>query len=268
MNRLISPSNRLFATLLPLFIVAALFLAFPSGVSHAAGPVTTIELADTVFTQCNSFPGVFEGSFRVIAKDADGLVANDPNPLNFRLVVSTQYGSEVLDISANSTTPQTFAMTFTGSPAIDSGTVEVQLATNQSVTSGQYTWDCVNQNVIPGGGGGGPVFTGDDDRMNLSHGELMAVLYARPDRSGKPAVHVYGISSASTGYLLGVYTYTDFEKFLGKPPSENTKIKSIGKSTLYALTSGEFQINIGPDEKGELHQVVFSGLPPTNIYFR
>lgn len=267
MNRFIPSTNRLFAFMLPLFIMAALFLVVPSGVSHAAGPVTTIELADTVFTQCNSFPGVFEGGFRVIAKDGDGLVANDPNPLNFRLVVSTQYGSEVLDISTNSTTAQSFAMTFTGSPAITSGNVEVQLATNPSVTSGAYTWDCVNQTVNPGGGGG-PVFTGDDDRLNLSHGELMAVLYARTDRSGKPGVHVYGISGASTGYLLGVYSYSDFEKFLGKPPSENTKIKSIGKSTLYALTSGEFQINIGPDEKGELHQVVFSGVPPTNVYFR
>lgn len=267
MNRFIPPTTRSFVFMLPLFIAVALFLVFPAGVSHAAGPVTSIQLADTAFTQCNSFPGVFEGSFRVLAIDEDGLVANDPNPLNFRMVVSTQYGSEVLDISVNSTTTQNFAMTFTGSPEITSGTVEVQLATNPSVTSGAYTWDCVNQNVNPGGGGG-PIFTGDDDRMNLSHGELMAVLYARLDRSGKPGVHVYGISSANTGYLLGIYSYSDFEKYLGNAPSANTKIKTIGASTLYALTSGEFQINIGPDAKGELHQIVFTGLPPTNVYFR
>jgi len=252
-----------------LLLTLALFaaLALSAGVAMAAGPVVSITLADTTFGQCNLFPGVFEGSFRVIAIDQDGEVANETNPLNFRMVVTTAYGNETLDISVDSATPQAFAMTFTGSPEITSGTVEVQLATNPAVTSGPYTWDCNSQSVIPGSGGG-PVFTGDDDRINLSHGELMAVLYARPDRANKPGIHVYGVSSASTGFLLGIYSYSDFEKYLGKPPAENTRIRSIGKSTLYVLTTGEFQINIGPDEKGEVTQVVFTGVPPTNVYFR
>jgi hypothetical protein len=51
---------------------------------------------------------------------------------------------------------------------------------------------------------------------------------------------------------------------------ENTLLSSSGDGfvSLYLLTTGEFQINIGPDQGGNVAVIIFTGVPPTNMYRR
>lgn len=266
-------SNRVALTIISAFLLVGLFFGLPSGVSHAAGPVASIELTNLTFIQCNQFPSVFQGRFSVVAKDANGDVVNTPgNPLSFIVTASSGNGGDTFDILVDSDFVQEFAIAAGGGSPITSGSIQVALALDPSIQSAVYVWDCSSQSVIPGGTPGGspgdPSSRIEDDRLNLSQGELMAILYARPDRNGKLGVHVYGVSHLSTGYLIGIYPNSDFVKYLDNPPAKNTKIRSIGQTTLYALTTGEFQINIGPDANGEIIEVIFSGIPPTNVYYR
>lgn len=51
-------------------------------------------------------------------------------------------------------------------------------------------------------------------------------------------------------------------------PSENTLIDSTsdGFIRVYKLTTGEFQINIGPLPDGKIHVLIFDQIPPTHRY--
>lgn len=51
-------------------------------------------------------------------------------------------------------------------------------------------------------------------------------------------------------------------------PSENTLIDSTsdGFIRVYKLTTGEFQINIGPLPDGKIHVIIFDQIPPTHRY--
>lgn len=50
-------------------------------------------------------------------------------------------------------------------------------------------------------------------------------------------------------------------------PAKNTLIASKGDLSLYKLTSGEWQINAGPDSEGKVHVVVFdSGFGSTHAF--
>jgi hypothetical protein len=51
-------------------------------------------------------------------------------------------------------------------------------------------------------------------------------------------------------------------------PDENFLVASSGDGfvSFYILTTGEYQINIGPDASGKVYVVIFTGLPPTDVY--
>lgn len=53
-------------------------------------------------------------------------------------------------------------------------------------------------------------------------------------------------------------------------PEENTLLVSSadGYINIYLLTTGEYQINIGPDAEGKVTVIIFTGLPRTNVYRR
>jgi hypothetical protein len=108
---------------------------------------------------------------------------------------------------------------------------------------------------------------GSDGRLNRFHGDLISVLY-RGTVGGQPAIAVYGLDDESNGLLEGYFTLDDIAPYADSPPAENTAIRTIDQSTLYALTSGEFQINIGPDDEGKLYTVIFGGLPVAGVTFR
>jgi hypothetical protein len=226
--------------------------------TYAAGPVSRIVLEDTQFIQCNNFPGVFSASFRVVAYDSEGSIANT-SPINFQLLTANDYGSSAQNFAADSGQTLTFAAAFPNAPSIDSGTVQVVLASDPSVRSSVYVVDCVNRSVRELTESGSD---GIDGRLNRGAGDLLNVLYRATDSSGQPGIAVYGVTDDSRGYLIGVFENALFEHYLDAAPGKVVRLAQLGASTLYALPTGEFQINVGPDINGKTGEVVFRGLPP------
>lgn len=126
------------------------------------------------------------------------------------------------------------------------------------MVSSLYRYDCLTGLVT--------VSAGVDDRINRGRGDLVAALYVRADREGRPVIRVYNITVASEGVFAGDFTYAMIEPYLNNPPSRNTQLQTIGKVTLYALTTGEFQINIGPDAQGKTYVLIWRGFPPRSLY--
>jgi hypothetical protein len=112
-------------------------------------------------------------------------------------------------------------------------------------------------------------YIGDiEESVNPDLGDLIAQVFEVEDANGDPALHIYEINDESEGEFALAITLDDIAPYIDNPPAANTEIKSSasGKVTLYVLTTGELQINIGPDADGNVHVVIFSGLPPTNVY--
>lgn len=49
-------------------------------------------------------------------------------------------------------------------------------------------------------------------------------------------------------------------------PEQNTLIEERGVIALYKLTSGEYQVNVGPDADNKVYVINFTGCPAENVY--
>ncbi|MCQ3930728.1 MAG: hypothetical protein DPW16_09720 [Chloroflexi bacterium] len=49
-------------------------------------------------------------------------------------------------------------------------------------------------------------------------------------------------------------------------PTENTLIARDGLISVYKLTTGEYQVNVGPLSDGKVHVIIFDDIPPTHTY--
>ena len=100
-----------------------------------------------------------------------------------------------------------------------------------------------------------------DNRINWRMGDDIAAIYRDADDAGNPALSIYEINDAAEGELRFKVTMADLQPYLDNPPAHNTEIKTAGKVTLYALTSGEFQISLGPNAEGKVYDLIFTTLP-------
>lgn len=224
---------------------------------QAAGAIIALELQDLTFNGCNG--SIFAGSFHVVAYDEGGAVANAGTGVATNRFYTTSYATVSLQQASTSNQKQDFLIDFNGTP-ITYGTLTVTLAANPTVESPTYRFDCMTGEIS--------IIEGLDDRINPGMGDLIAVLYARRDATGKTGIQVYSVEADGTGVLIDTYLNSDFAPYIGNPPAEAVEISSIGDTTLYALTTGEFQINIGPDIEGKITSVIFNGLPPGRVYKR
>lgn len=101
---------------------------------------------------------------------------------------------------------------------------------------------------------------------NLSDGRLCdwgtnGAVYASSD-----GIYVYGIDAQGVGYLTTFISAGDIALSPGQPPV-NTLLASSGdgRFRIYRLTTGEFQVNAGPDFEGKERVVIFTGLPPSAV---
>lgn len=113
---------------------------------------------------------------------------------------------------------------------------------------------------VPPVGSGGPAIV-TDGRMNPRHGDLIAAIYSQND-----GINVYCVNNSSQGYFS---FRVDASTVAGFPshPSANTLVASSVHCAVhfYILTSGEFQINIGPDAGGDVREMIFTGLGMSNL---
>jgi hypothetical protein len=109
-----------------------------------------------------------------------------------------------------------------------------------------------------------------DDRINWKHGDGYAVLYPRQDDQGNPVLHIYCIVEKGNGSLGYVLSRDLFSQATAKP-SKNTQVGETDACRVpikfYVLTTGEYQINIGPNAEGKVDVIVFTGLPPMNVHY-
>ena len=237
----------------PFILVCFMLLAGMSVVS--AQDAASLEVTSPQFIWCNGT--VIEGSFGLTIMDSSGGVINGSSGVS-----ATLYGFSDAGGSASSTwsyvagVSVTFAFNFPST--VSYADLFVQSGAARSDT---YRFSCDGTVTRFGGGGGA------DARLNRLHGDLISALYAASDSNGKPTIRVYDINADSTGLLRGDYAYALFEPYINNPPSTNTKLATLGRTTLIALTTGEFQINVGPDVEGKIHEVILNGIPPVSIKF-
>jgi hypothetical protein len=111
----------------------------------------------------------------------------------------------------------------------------------------------------------------NDDRLNLNWGNEVALIYNDKDENDDPIFNVYTTSyensnAGERGEFLFSVTLDEISDYIGNPPSDNQLIKSGGPVAMYALTTGEFQFNIGPDAEDREWAVVVDGLPASKTY--
>lgn len=258
-----SPQKGVFrnASLLFLLIISLTLL---TGQIFAANGVVSIEIASISVSGCNG--STIIGSVQVRALDAQGNVLNQTTPETFDLYFNSDGGAAKVTFDLDAS-PTGFQIGF-GAP-ITYGLLTVVLASDPAIKSSTYIMECdtLETSII--------ILDGakTDGRINYYMGDLVAVLYPDADDDGKPGIHVYDVLEASgetsaKGVFIGMYGYDDFAPYLDDAPAQNVKIGSIGLTTLYALTTGEFQVNIGPDSEGKITAVIFKGLPPRGVYSR
>lgn len=98
-------------------------------------------------------------------------------------------------------------------------------------------------------------FAFDDTRLSTS---MIWALYANSNN-----IEVLD----AQGQLLLKSTLSEIQRVAAKP-TEATLIETANGVSLYRLTSGEFQINIGPDAEGKVEVHIFSRMPTRLAYRR
>jgi hypothetical protein len=80
-------------------------------------------------------------------------------------------------------------------------------------------------------------------------------------------ISVYVIDAEGNG-TLALSVDPDSLDALPDFPETNTLIaqSADGFVSLYKLTTGEYQFNIGPDAEGKTRVIIFDGIPPSNVY--
>ncbi|MBN1310119.1 MAG: hypothetical protein JXB30_01790 [Anaerolineae bacterium] len=111
----------------------------------------------------------------------------------------------------------------------------------------------------------------DDGRANKGHGDDYAIIYPALDDIGDPALHIYCVSEEGEGYLGMIVTQEMVDEY-PEEPEENVKVEDTDACRVYVsfylLVTGEYQVNIGPKINGDVAVAIFTGMPPTNIYYR
>ncbi len=97
---------------------------------------------------------------------------------------------------------------------------------------------------------------------------LPVVIYVpTPDahQKGNLYIDIWQLDEHGIGYPA---LYISSDELLALPdfPRENTLIVRDGFIRVYKLTTGEYQVNVGPLTDGKVHVILFDGIPPTHTY--
>lgn len=93
----------------------------------------------------------------------------------------------------------------------------------------------------------------NDDRVNAADHAAAAAIYCRPE-----GVAIWDIDDTSRGTPSFLVTYDALES-IPWPVEENTLLAENGGFRLYALTSGELQLNSPPDWEGKEYVFTWPG---------
>ncbi|MBZ0285633.1 MAG: hypothetical protein K8L97_33185 [Anaerolineae bacterium] len=130
----------------------------------------------------------------------------------------------------------------------------------ESVPATNFDWS-ITCNPSPDGAGSKTGFEPQcpDGRLNYNHCDKIAI-YAVPDGESY-GMRIYVVEPDGIGKLALTVSARDLALLTKQPDHIGTS--ADGKVIVYRLTSGEYQVNYGPDTEGKVFEFTFDGLPPT-----
>jgi hypothetical protein len=109
--------------------------------------------------------------------------------------------------------------------------------------------------------------TGREGEISFNDTDLGVVLHQASDANGNATLEVLDMhNNATLGSVLFTVTHEDLVQFVDNLPVENTLLYSVGHVSVYVLTTGEIQMNVGPDSEGKIHVKIFDGIPWSHVY--
>jgi hypothetical protein len=110
-----------------------------------------------------------------------------------------------------------------------------------------------------------------DSVFNPSYGDDYVLADVGKDAYGRPDVELWCLDPSQTPWFKGMtVTKSDLAQMPALPAANALFDKNnscLVPIAFYVLISGEYQITIGPDPYGVINEIIFTGLPPTNIHF-
>jgi len=153
---------------------------------------------------------------------------------------------------------------------LDGDTLRVSLTLSSSpaltpvVGSFEFSYNCSTGEIVHT-----VSYTGDP--INMGYGDSLVVLANGMDAQGSPDVEVWCLDPQGWASAIGIMIDKASLAALPAFPAANTTIDKNNSCLVpvgaYVLTTGEYQVTIGPDADGVVNQIIFTGLPPTNVHF-
>jgi len=89
-------------------------------------------------------------------------------------------------------------------------------------------------------------------------------LYTKTQKNGTCDIEVLGIDSKTGKPRKALYVTAKTLAKLPANPEKNTLISTYYEFSLYKLTSGEYQLNVGPDAEKKVKVMIWTGCPAEN----
>lgn len=136
-------------------------------------------------------------------------------------------------------------------------------ALTRSVGSFDFSYRCSTGEVVHTVGYSG-------DPINIGYGDNLVVLARGTDAQGSPDVEVWCLDPQGYASTIGMILSKASLSVLPVNPSANTLIDQNNSCLVpisaYLLTTGEYQVTIGPDTAGVVNRVVFTGLSASGVH--
>lgn len=91
-------------------------------------------------------------------------------------------------------------------------------------------------------------------------------LYTHEMKNGTCDIEVLGINPKTGKPRPALYVRASALAKLPEFPETNTLIKTYYEFSLFKLTSGEYQLNVGPDFENKVHVIIWTGCPAQGPY--
>lgn len=91
-------------------------------------------------------------------------------------------------------------------------------------------------------------------------------LYTKTQKNGTCDIEVVGIDPKTAKPRKALYVTAATLAKLPANPEKNTLIKTYYEFSLFKLTTGEYQLNVGPDFEKKVHVIIWTGCPASNPY--
>ncbi len=106
-----------------------------------------------------------------------------------------------------------------------------------------------------------------EENVSFNDTDLGVALFKSTDADGNPKIDFYQLETGTTTsiYMFSV-TQADVAPYMTNHPAVNTLLASADGVEVYVLTTGEIQVNAGPDAEGKIHVKIFNGIPWTSVY--